>query len=471
MDFVFFRILDWYFFACGVLASVLVLVAIWYAFRHSLLKGKVLAFVSLSIVVGLFVWSSSNYVLQIVASTILILNALFYTAYCSGFLVFKRKTTVPLQASYPTVAVLIPAKNESTVIEASLLALAKQQYPTDKLEIFVIDDNSDDGTPDLVRKLQLSMPNLRLVANSDAMGKAVAINSVLFTLPHEFVLVLDADHLTNVDFVGKALVHFQDKKVACVQGINTIRNGKDSLLSRMVQLEYLARYEVLYTGKQIGFFYGSGAIFKTKCLLQVGGFNGNMLTEDLEVSYRLYESGHKIIFDDQIETRELATVDYSNFFRQRHRWFRGIWQSFLHHFPLMLRSKNSPLLSRVYYYHIIVENLTLASFTFLNIMFSLSLLGIGEMPAKWTYYLTVVVIAMACCMAIVKKQRWQLLLFVPLMAPYFIMYAFPNLIAMIDNGILKSAYTWVKTDRSKVTQENVPIEEEAEVGNEVLGTI
>src|SRR5579872_2421285 len=63
---------------------------------------------------------------------------------------------------WPTVAVIVPARNEAANIAACLLTLTRQNYPADRLRIFVIDDGSSDGTPVIVSRLAEQFPIIRL---------------------------------------------------------------------------------------------------------------------------------------------------------------------------------------------------------------------------------------------------------------------------------------------------------------------
>src|SRR5690625_1688643 len=80
-----------------------------------------------------------------------------------GFLHFSRfEKVIPKWkknlADLPIVSILIPAHNEAVVIEKTLLAMSRLEYPKEKLEVIVINDNSSDQTGEIARRLSMKYP-------------------------------------------------------------------------------------------------------------------------------------------------------------------------------------------------------------------------------------------------------------------------------------------------------------------------
>src|ERR1700757_4433245 len=65
----------------------------------------------------------------------------------------------------PFVSVIMPVFNEEKFIERSLMAVLKQDYPPDLLEVIVADGMSTDRTREIVSAIQLKHPNVRLISN------------------------------------------------------------------------------------------------------------------------------------------------------------------------------------------------------------------------------------------------------------------------------------------------------------------
>lgn len=98
---------------------------------------------------------------------------------------------------YPTVSILIPAHNEEAVIGRTVDSVARLNYPKDKLEIIVINDNSSDRTGKILAEKCKRYPNLRVFttdATNGARGKSNALNRGLAISKGEYVVVYDADN-------------------------------------------------------------------------------------------------------------------------------------------------------------------------------------------------------------------------------------------------------------------------------------
>lgn len=449
------KITDVYFALAGVLAISFLLYAIFYTGAEALKKKKSGALLTITLVIAIILWPSTRQALLWAASGILVINSAFYLYFLLRFLLKKKNEKIYEERNYPAVTILIPAKNEGRVIGETLDALCQLDYPPAAFEVIVIDDCSDDDTPSICRHKMMSMANLKLNSNASSMGKALALNNVLETISSEYVIILDADHLISSDFIRKMLVNFADEKVACVQGKCTVRNGNASFLSRLIQLEYAGWYEVMYPGKPMALFLGSGAMFRTRVLKQIGGFNQSMLTEDLEISYRIHESGNRLVMDNSMSTYELACVDLVNFFKQRHRWCRGIWQSFIYHVPPMIKTRNVPPATLLYFFFVIIENTALTSYLLTNAAYALDYFGWMDFQMKPAVQLQTVVLGLILGTGALVGKKPHLLLFLPFALFYYVLFSLPNLVAMADNMILKTPYKWNKTDRSNLKKAEV----------------
>ena len=449
------NIIDIFFTCCGTLGLLLIIIAFVYTIFKLIRKKKIASlFLFLSIVMLMFIPLTFK-IINLSAGFILIVNALFYGYFVFCFLIRKNKKNINIaNKECPTISIVIPCKNESNVIGATLTSMSQIDYPKSNIEIIVIDDNSTDNTLAIAKSMDY-IKNLKVIHNSESYGKSNSINRILKDIYTEFILVLDADHLIDKDYINKALLNFKNSKVACVQSINSIRNGHTNILTRLIQMEYLGRYEVLYSGRSMGLFMGSGGVFKTNILKSLGGFDGHMLTEDIEVSYRVYEAGYKIVFDDSLSTYELTTIDIKNYFKQRHRWFRGIMQSFKHHLPKMLTNSKNTLQQKFFFIHVIIEFFALPSYLLVNVLYALDIFTIFPFDFKYFLYIETFILAIVLSVAIIKTKKPALFIFLPLIVPYYVFYALPNLIAIIDNSIIKAEKVWIKTDRSNIEYEEL----------------
>lgn len=383
---------------------------------------------------------------------IIVLGNTFCYLWFSGRALFRSKTRMAsLPDPLPAVAVIITAKDEETVIRQTLESVAAMDYPQDKLEIILVDDGSRDGTYECALQLKKKIKNLRIVHHLHSQGKAKALNEMFSTLEHEFVLLLDADHLSDPDLVRHMLGLFKEDNVACVQVASMIRNGNTNLLTRALELEYLFRCHSIYPGKSMGIFVGSGGMFRRKDVLEAGGFDPHMLTEDVEVSYRLYKNGKRIVYDDRAATYDLAAVGFRNFYNQRYRWMRGLWSALFKHLGHK-RGKELPGRLKFYFIQFTLDGFGALCLCVLQMYYFLDLAGFVQFDFPFAVY----GMSLACLfifgVAFGRAGKISAYRHLALFSFYMVAHTIPTMIALIDSYILKKPQLWVKTDRSAIYQ-------------------
>jgi glycosyltransferase involved in cell wall biosynthesis len=394
-------------------------------------------------------------IVSFVCGVMVVANAFAYAYLGTKTLLRARRTPrstppLPLSRPAPRVSVVIPARDEEAVIEETLRTLDRIEYPRGSLEIKVIDDGSVDQTRARVQALALEMTHrVELVAHDRSAGKALRLNQLLPELRSEFVLLLDADHRVEPDILSRMLPHFAASgDVAGVQAASAVRNGDVNWITRVLEMEYLFRCQGTYPGKPMGIFVGSGGLFRRSALLNVGCFDSSMLTEDVELSYRLYASGQRIVYEPGACTFELATLDFRNFFNQRYRWMRGLWQSMLLHAP---RAGRAAGLRRVlpYFLQCTSDGLAGLCLSVLAMYRLLEQLGwIGAHP-RLPLYLILLGSSFAFGVGFLRAKRSGLIFFLPLVPLYAVLHSIPMAWALIDGYVLGKPSVWVKTERTR----------------------
>ena len=191
---------------------------------------------------------------------------------------------------------VVPAHNSAGSLANCLKALAAQTIVGDG-EIIVVDDGSTDGTADMLRRL--TGPRLRVIT-IDHSGPAAARNAGAAAAA-EIVLFTDADCEPEPNWVEEMLAPFRDPSVIGVKGV--YQTDQTALLARFVQAEYEDKYARLERVQRrhgrIDFVDTSSAGYRREVLLAIGGFDEAFRqpsTEDVDLSYRLAGSGHRIVF-------------------------------------------------------------------------------------------------------------------------------------------------------------------------------
>lgn len=254
------------------------------------------------------------------------------------------------------VTVLIPAWNEEIGIIKTLNSVINTKYSN--LEIIVINDGSTDKTHQLVSDFIEKYENINTDRRSAAVikyiklpngGKAVAMNHGLKIASGEFVITLDADSLMDPSMIKNMLARFTDEKVAAVAG-NVVIGNRRRPLELVQQLEYLNGFCFKRADSNFNSVHiigGAAAGYRKSSLLEVGGFDENIITEDIEISTRLLAQGYKTRYAANAVVFTEGPSDWKSLGSQRLRWKFGRMQTYLKHSSLFCNpsSKYNPYLT------------------------------------------------------------------------------------------------------------------------------
>ncbi|MGA9119335.1 MAG: glycosyltransferase [Bacteroidota bacterium] len=232
---------------------------------------------------------------------------------------------------YPSCTILIPAHNEEKVIDATLTAMRRLEYPTDLLTIMVINDGSTDSTRDAVVRHAAEDPRVRLFdipRGEGGKGKSRALNLGVQRTSSDVIAIYDADntpHPTALRYlVAQLLLH---KELGAVIGKFRTVNKDVNLLTRFINIETLSFQSMLQAGRwqmhNIATLPGTNFVMWRKLIQDLKGWDEEALTEDSELSIRIYEEGYKIKFLPYAITEEQEPQSWRVWLRQRTRWVRG----------------------------------------------------------------------------------------------------------------------------------------------------
>ena len=147
----------------------------------------------------------------------------------------------------PTVSILIPARDEESVIGRLLQRMTELTYPRDRLQVIVIDDASSDGTGQIAEEYSRRCECIEVLhrdKKAGGKGKASALNSGLERSTGEIVLCFDADYYPQKEIVEKLVKEFVDPTVGAVQGRPVVLNEAQNIVTRLVTLERIGGYRV-----------------------------------------------------------------------------------------------------------------------------------------------------------------------------------------------------------------------------------
>jgi cellulose synthase/poly-beta-1,6-N-acetylglucosamine synthase-like glycosyltransferase len=243
----------------------------------------------------------------------------------------------------PPVSVIIPAHNEEKVIGTLLQRIVELKYPKEKLDVVVINDASTDATEKIIKKFAKQYNYIRLMRRHTATTKAAALNEATKHTTGKLIYFFDADYVPNHDFIEKANQAFLNPKVGCVQ-TNIKVSNETTIVSKVVSLERVGSYRVDQLARNIlelvPQFGGTAGGIRRSLLESIGGFNEEALTEDTDLTMRIYLQGHKVSYMIDTGSQEEAVENWRSYWHQRKRWATGHMQcAFKYLWPLIKSRK------------------------------------------------------------------------------------------------------------------------------------
>ncbi|MCT0209011.1 glycosyltransferase family 2 protein [Synechococcus sp. CS-1332] len=242
------------------------------------------------------------------------------------------------------VDVVVAARDEQAVIARLVERIAALSWPEGQLTLWVVDDGSDDRTPELLAELQGRHPFLRVLRRPrDAGGgKSGALNLVLQQLGGRWMLVLDADADLESDVLERLVPWAEAGGWAAVQLRKAVANAQTNLLTTAQAME-MAFDAMIQEGRLanggVAELRGNGQLLSREALLKVGGFNEDTVTDDLDLSFRFLLAGLPIgvLWDPPVQ--EEAVLTLPALWRQRQRWAEGGLQRFFDYGPGLVSNR------------------------------------------------------------------------------------------------------------------------------------
>jgi len=368
---------------------------------------------------------------------------------------------------YPIVTVMVPAHNESIVLKKTMEALIKLDYPRDRYEIIVVNDNSTDDSAQVLKTIQHNNPSAKIIViNTDPVvggkGKSNALNIALSVASGSVIAIYDADNTPEKQAL-KILVEnlMSDDKLGAVIGKFRTRNKYASLLTRFVNIETLA-YQCMNQAGRYFFFKlctipGTNYVIRRELIDQMGGWDVNALAEDTEISFRLYRMGYYIKFIPQAVTWEQEPQKLKQWFKQRTRWVKGNLYVLKSNFKYAFDPHAGIMRLDVIYYAL-VYLLMFSSLIFSDIIFVIGILGLGHVTLGgfssllWEMAIMLFVLNVAITLSVERNEfnlNNILLTFVMLFtyAKMWVLVVANGMIQGVRDALYQKEVVWDKTER------------------------
>ncbi len=247
---------------------------------------------------------------------------------------------------YPSLDVVVAARDEEAVVSRVVERLVKLRYPSGRLSIWVIDDGSEDRTPELLDGLADRYPQLRVIhrLRNAGGGKSGALNTALQQMQGEWLLVLDADAQLQEDLLETLVPYAIEGGWSAVQLRKAVIDSDANWLTRSQAME-MALDAVIQQGRLaaggVAELRGNGQLIRRTVLEECGGFNEDTVTDDLDLSFRLLTQGAMVGILWNPPVQEEAVGGLQALWKQRQRWAEGGLQRFFDYWPTLTSSELS----------------------------------------------------------------------------------------------------------------------------------
>jgi len=392
---------------------------------------------------------------------------LFLLGYLYGFRSERQRLALErVPVPLPAISLMIPAHNEGIVITHTLEALLRLNYPKDLLEILVVNDGSTDDTAEQVEVIALRDPRVRLFnvpKEFAARGKSAALNRGLLHCKHDIIGIYDADNLPEHDAVlllAQQLV--ANPQLGAVIGKFRCVNKRKNLLTRFINLESLAFQWIVQAGRwrllRMSTLPGTNYLIRRSLLEELGGWDEQALTEDAEMSIRIYQAGYLVKFIPYAVTWEQEPETLRVWFRQRVRWARGnnyVLEKYITQvFRIKPRAVGLELFYSMSVYYIFFVAILLSDLLFITAWLGLVSIRVpGPYKEVWTFAYLLFILEIVIALSR-EKEDSPLNIFL-IAASYFTycqLWIFVVLKAAYDDFIRRREHLWVKTERFRVTE-------------------
>ena len=256
----------------------------------------------------------------------------------------------------PSVTVQLPVFNEMYVMQRLLDNIALLEYPREKLEIQVLDDSTDESvvsTANHIKKLQQQGIDIHHITRTNRKGfKAGALKEGLEIARGDFIAIFDADFLPQKDWLLQTVPYFKNSSIGVVQTRWGHINRNYSTLTKVQAFALDAHFTLEQVGRNSkGHFInfnGTAGIWRKQCILDAGNWEGDTLTEDLDLSYRAQLKQWEFKYLEDVTTPAELPVIISAARSQQFRWNKGGAENFQKMARRVITSTSIPLKTKIH---------------------------------------------------------------------------------------------------------------------------
>ncbi len=258
-----------------------------------------------------------EYILQFIAIYVIVLFLL-------KFMEETEPLIDPKPTRFPKTTIIVPAYNEEKTLAKTIDSLLNLNYPKDKLEILIVNDGSTDNTLNVAKEYENEKRGVFVIDKENG-GKGTAMNLGIEKATGELIASLDADSFADTDSLMNIVGYFDDPAVATVSPIMKVYKPI-TVIQKLQRIEYLVQLSIR---KTLSFFDGIPvtpgplSVYRASIFKELGGFEEDNITEDIEIALRLQEAHYKLKCAVSAVVYTTSPDTVRALLNQRIRWNRG----------------------------------------------------------------------------------------------------------------------------------------------------
>ncbi|EGY33723.1 poly-beta-1,6-N-acetyl-D-glucosamine synthase [Aggregatibacter actinomycetemcomitans] len=244
----------------------------------------------------------------------------------------------------PMISLMVPCYNEGNNLDESIPHLLQLRYPN--YELIFINDGSKDNTAEVIDRWAAKEPRITAL-HQENQGKASALNHGLTVAKGKYVACIDGDAVLDyyaLDYMVQALE--QDPKYAATTGNPRVRN-RSTILGRLQVSEFSSIIGLIKRAQGLmgTIFTVSGVccLFRKDVMEEIGGWSTNMITEDIDISWKIQIAGYNIMYEPRALCWVLMPESIKGLYKQRLRWAQGGAETIMKYFPKVWHWRNRRL--------------------------------------------------------------------------------------------------------------------------------
>ncbi|MEQ1768032.1 MAG: poly-beta-1,6-N-acetyl-D-glucosamine synthase, partial [Methylotenera sp.] len=231
----------------------------------------------------------------------------------------------PILPEYPQVSVLVPCFNEGENAYETIGALLDLNYPN--YDIIAINDGSSDNTADIIQDIASKHSKVKVVQLASNQGKAMALTMGAMLSTSEYLVCIDGDAVLDANCITWMMRHFiSSSRVGAVTGNPRIRN-RSTMLGKLQVGEFSSVIGLIKRAQRVygRVFTVSGVVaaFRKSALHEVGYWSTNMVTEDIDISWKMQTHYYDVRYEPNALCWILMPETLKGLWKQRVRWAQG----------------------------------------------------------------------------------------------------------------------------------------------------